>query len=389
MTELPQPSAGQLQIHEALLAGIVAEIDTSAGMDFCRYMHRCLYEPGLGYYQNPYQKLGEAGDFTTAAEISSDYASCLATQISRLPAPVSGASILEFGGGTGQLACDLLLALQRLGVEPANYLLLDVSGDLRSSQKAAVDSQLPVKLRDKVLWPDELPTGLTGVVIANELFDAFPVERFRIERGEALREYVVLQDGQLQREFRAHCEVADRVDQLQAYTGERLAEGYESEFCPLLAPWWASLGDVLHTGVVLASDYGQERSEYYSLKRDGGSVRCFYRHRVHDNPWIYAGIQDITADVDFTAVTEAATAAGFELQGYTPLSQFMLALGVLESFGALQQQRDKLGQLAASGQLKRLLLPEEMGDRFKVIGFSKGLDGTLDGFTFADYTRLL
>jgi len=248
---------------------------------------------------------------------------------------------------------------------------------------------LPANLRERVEWAETLPTALTGVVIANELFDAFPVERFRLSQGEVLREYVIRHDRQLKQAFRAHREVAAQVEHIQTYTGDRLADGYESEFCPMLEPWWQSLDEVLHAGVVLVCDYGQARSEYYSPARERGTLRCFYRHRVHDDPHRFAGIQDITADVDFTAVTEAAVGAGFELQGYTPLSQFMLSLGVLDGLAAKQQHLGVTRQLAASGQIKRLLLPEEMGERFRVIGFSKRVDQLMSGFSVADQSRLL
>jgi SAM-dependent MidA family methyltransferase len=389
MTELPLPTDEQLQIHQLLLQRIIAEIESNGGIDFCRYMQICLYEPGLGYYLNSFPKLGERGDFTTAAEMSNDFAGCLAAQIAAMPPSVAEGTMLEFGGGSGKLACDIMLALDERGLRPAHYLLLDVSADMRARQRATVETLLPGDLRQRVEWVESLPTSLTGVVIANELFDAFPVERFRVSHGLVNREYVVADGQRLLPEFRPHKEVAAEVARIQSYTGDVMADAYVSEYCPMLAPWWRSLDEVLHTGAVLACDYGLGRAEYYASGRDGGTLRCFYRHRVHNDPLSYAGIQDITADVDFTAVTEAAVGAGFELQGYTPLSQFMLSLGVLDDFSTKSSHLGLADQVAASGQLKRLLLPEEMGDRFKVIGFSKRIDEAMPGFQLADHTRLL
>ena len=184
-------------------------------------------------------------------------------------------------------------------------------------------------------------------------------------------------------------QVHDHVLTIQTDIGRNLAEGYESEYCALLDAWWQSLVDTIDKGAVLICDYGSDRRQYYSEKKPTGTLRCFYRHTLHDDPFARPAVQDITADVDFTAVTIAATTAGMELQGYSPLSEFMLSLDVLAHHQQKLQSLDTREQIQATGELKRVIMSQEMGDRFMVIGFSKGLDVALNGFARADWSRLL
>jgi len=129
---------------------------------------------------------------------------------------------------------------------------------------------------------------------------------------------------------------------------------------------------VITRGAVIVCDYGAERRRYYASDKSEGTLRCFFRHGVHADPFAFPAVQDLTTDVDFTAVTISATEADFDLQGYTPLSEFMLR-----------------EQLAKTSDLKKVILSQEMGDRFKVIGFSKGLGIAMIGFSRADWSRLL
>ena len=144
----------------------------------------------------------------------------------------------------------------------------------------------------------------------------------------------------------------------------------------------------MQTGAVIICDYGADRRQYYSAKKPTGTLRCFFRHTLHDDPFARAGVQDITADVDFTSVAIAATDAGMELQGYSPLTEFMLSLGVLDHHAQKLQSLSEYDQLAATSQLKKVIMSQEMGDRFMVIGFSKGIELPLSGFFRADLSLI-
>ncbi|OED35444.1 hypothetical protein AB833_29905 [Chromatiales bacterium (ex Bugula neritina AB1)] len=387
--ELPPLDADQAAISKALRQTLIGDIQANGAMRFSEYMHRCLYEPQLGYYVNGLAKLGRDGDFVTAPELSDNFAFCIARQAAEVLESIGGGDLLEFGGGSGRLAVDVLCELEKTGTVPEHYFLLDVSGELQQRQRQLVASELPTRLAGKVCWVDGFVPDFKGVAIANELFDAFPVDQFCIEDGGAKVVYVDYIDGQICTVLKPDESVAAHVSALQADIGQQLPEGYRSEFCPLMHGWWASLAESMACGVILVCDYGCERSRYYSALRSSGSLRCFLRHTVHSNPLINQAVQDITADVDFTAVAESAIRGGLVLEGFTSLSDFLLSLGALDR---LEEKLDGLNEserLRITGNFKQLILPEEMGERFMVAGFSKAVEPALSGFSGSDLSRLL
>jgi len=360
----------------------------SGPMRFSEYMHRCLYEPQLGYYVNGVSKLGADGDFITAPELSVDFAHSVALQCAEVLS-VSGGGVMEFGGGSGRLAVDVLLELDRLQTLPERYYLLDVSAELQAAQQQLIGGELPDRLASLVCWVDRFVDGFCGVVLANELFDAFPVEQFCMVDGVANLICVDWIGDRFSSVCVADEKLAAHVSALQHSVGVSFDDGYVSEFCPVLSPWWQSLSDSLERGTVLVFDYGSERARYYSKQRSSGSVRCFYRHTVHSDVFIYQGVQDVTADVDFTALAEAALGSGFELEGFTSLSGFLLSLGVIDRLQQNSETLDDVSRFQVTGKAKQLLLPEEMGERFMVAGFSKNIGPALRGFSLSDYSRLL
>lgn len=385
---LPQLDPALAEINDQLVQLLAEEMQARGPMRFSEYMHRCLYEPGLGYYVNGLSKLGVDGDFVTAPELSEDFAHCVANQCAEVLA-ISGGGIMEFGGGSGRLAVDILCELDRLQSLPEQYFLLDVSGDLQNTQRQLIQAELPDHLASRVCWVDKFVDDFCGVVLANELFDAFPVEQFCIVDDVAMLGCVDWTGDQFVTTRIADDKTVEHVSALEAAVGGPFDNGYVSEFCPVLAPWWKSLADSLQCGTVLVFDYGSERSRYYSTLRSSGSVRCFYRHTVHSDVCIYQGVQDITADVDFTALAEAAISTGFELEGFTSLSSFMLSLGAIDRLQKNTEGLDDRERFRVTGKAKQLLLPEEMGERFMVAGFSKNITPALRGFSLSDLSRLL
>jgi SAM-dependent MidA family methyltransferase len=361
------------------------EMDRQGGwIPFVRFMELALYAPGLGYYSAGARKFGPEGDFITAPEVSSLFAECLAGQCAQVLEQLGHGNLLELGAGTGALAVDLLKALARQGRLPERYLILEVSADLRERQQRLLKAQLP-ELRDRVYWLDALPAErIRGVVLANEVLDALPVHRFRIEDG-GISEYDVAWEGE---RFVWHtgvaCEVLSQdVTRLQELLSEPLAPGYTSELNLAVGPWVGSLSALIEAGAMLLIDYGFPRHEYYHPERIEGTLMCHYRHRAHPDPLILVGLQDITAHVDFSAVAECAQGAGLEVAGYTTQAHFLLACGLLEHV-----QRLSAGDICAAWELaqqvKVLTLPSEMGELFKVIALTRGITGPLLGFTLSD-----
>lgn len=388
MTDLPAPSQQALELSAELAVIIRREIDSAGGsIPFSRYMELCLYTPGLGYYSAGQRKFGSGGDFVTAPEISPLFGRCLANACSVALASLQGGDILEFGAGSGQLAIDVLGELERLACLPERYLILERSAELRQRQQQAIQNQLP-QLLDRVVWIDALPTaGFRGVMLANEVLDAMAVERFQWD-GKAANLFHVSCDGD-----GFHWHLQQHRDAVTAavesfVSASQLQPGYISEVNIMLPAWLQSVAAVLEQGVMLLIDYGYPRHEYYHPQRSSGTLMCHYRQRAHNDPFLWPGLQDITAHVDFTAVAEAALAADLEVTGYTTQTYLLLDCGL----DALLQQAgptDSSRYIELAQQAKTLILPGEMGERFKCIGLTRGMTTAIPGFRMQDYRNRL
>ena len=379
---LPEPGEDASAHSRALLETIRRELEQRGGrMPFDRYMELALYAPGLGYYTAGARKFGAAGDFVTAPEVSPLFGCCLARQAQQVLQALGGGDLLEFGAGTGRLAVDILAELERLDCLPERYRIVDLSPDLRARQRATLAAELP-HLLDRVVWMDGFPeSGFRGVVVANELLDAMPVHRFRIAGAEIREQFVEWSDGHLAGVWDSI--QSPGLEAAVARLGLRSPEPYESEINLRAVPWLQELSEVLMAGAVLLIDYGYPRSEYYHPQRTAGTLMCHYRHRAHADPLLYPGLQDITAHVDFTALAEAGQAAGLALGGFTTQTHFLLACG-LDRMVADSDPNDVQAHLTLVQGVKRLTLPSEMGERFKVLALSRGLDAPLLGFAGRD-----
>jgi SAM-dependent MidA family methyltransferase len=388
----PTPSAAAQAHSERLAATLRDEIEAAGGaIPFRRYMEQALYAPGLGYYAAAGgDALARAGDFVTAPELSSVFARCLARQCAEVLNGLGGGDLLEPGAGSGALAAQLLLALEALDALPKRYRILEPSAELQTRQHATLTARAP-HLVARVEWISAWPGAFAGVVLANEVLDAMPVEGFRITPdGPEQRCTRVQAGGALADTWRpAPAALARAIAHIEADLGRALPSGYVSEYQPTLGGWFAGLAESLQAGAVLLIDYGYVRQEYYLPERTMGTLVCTRAHGAHDDPYSWPGLTDITAFVDFTAVTEAATAAGFELEGFTPQAQFLIANGLASEAGAALAQADEREHLQTTQQIKRLTLPDAMGEKFNVIGFSRGLEARLSGFELQDLSRRL
>lgn len=347
-------------------------------MDFARYMHLALYSPGRGYYTGGARKFGMAGDFVTAPEISPLFGQTLARQAAQVLQQTQG-RLLELGAGTGKLCAQLLLELQRLGILPAQYLILEVSAYLREVQQQTLLEMLPAELLSRVQWLDGLPENFKGLVLANEVLDALPVHI--VQAGEnGQQELGVTSEGEVFRWKAGEITSNGLKDKASALN---LPAGYKTEICLVAHGLLASLAGMLAEGVLLLIDYGFPRHEYYHAQRSQGTLMCHYRHYAHDDPFHYPGLQDITAHVDFTAVAEAGVASGLQLQGYCSQAQFLINCGIT---GLLQQvsPSDAAVYAAVAAQAQKLLSPAEMGELFKVIALGKNFNEPLLGFVQGD-----
>ena len=392
---LPTPDATATAHSARLLEVISAEIAAARGaISFARFMELALYAPGLGYYCAGARKFGAAGDFITAPELSPLFSRCIARQCHDILNALGGGRIMELGAGSGIMAADLLEELQALQALPEQYAILERSAELRERQQQTLLERVP-KLLERVVWLDNLTSApFRGVILGNEVLDALPVERFRITTQGVRRLSVGMNEAQqlVWLEGAEDVAVSSAVAQIEADLSSPLAEGYSSEYVPHLREWLAAIAEPLSAGAVLFIDYGYPRREFYHPERTAGTLICHYRHRAHDNPLLLPGLQDITANVDFTAVADAALAAGLEIAGYVTQNYFLFGCGLMdllseEAADAARPLTTSL--LEQSGQVKRLTLPGEMGERFQAIAFTRNLDIPLRGFARGDQRHRL
>jgi SAM-dependent MidA family methyltransferase len=382
MSDFPLPDTTALEHSAQLAASIREEIAAHGSIAFSRFMERCLYTPGLGYYSAGSAKFGSEGDFVTAPELGPLFAMCVAQAV----APVlrqlgQQARFLEIGGGSGAFAEAALKHFLQMDALPARYMILEPSADLRERQRERLQQQLPPTVFDCIEWLNTPPEqNWNGVLFANEVIDALPTPRFVIRNGEVYEEGVML-DGEgrfIRCEKPADMLLTAAVRHVEQYLQRPFSDGYRSELLPQLPYWIQAVMGGLQSGAMLFVDYGYPRSEYYLPERDDGTLRAFYRHRLHNNVYAWPGLQDITASVDFTALAEAGTGAGFDLAGYCTQARFVLGNGLADRLREMEERMEERNDAALSlksaNEAKRLTLPTEMGERFQAMGFARDVD---------------
>ncbi|MGF6722618.1 SAM-dependent MidA family methyltransferase [Paraburkholderia sp. GAS41] len=382
---LPAPGPTALGQSEALAEQIRAEIAQAGGwLPFDRYMERALYAPGLGYYGGGSVKFGrrpeDGSDFVTAPELSPLFAATLARPVAQALEASDTRHLMEFGAGTGKLAAGLLTALDALGAQFDTYSIVDLSGELRERQRMTIEADAPA-LAGRVRWLDALPQQFEGVIIGNEVLDAMPVRLFAHTDGVWHERGVTLREGEF--------EFADRpvgLPQDVEFLTEIEVDGeYVTETHEAARAFTRTICTMLTRGAALLIDYGFPRHEYYHAQRAQGTLMCHYRHRAHGDPFVYPGLQDITAHVEFTGIAEAGVETGADLLGYTSQARFLLNAGITEVLGEIDPA-DTGRFLPAANSVQKLLSEAEMGELFKVIAFSRGIEETLDAFSSGDRT---
>lgn len=383
--DLPSPSQEDAYRSQALTAFIKQKIASIGHITFADFMESALYHPEYGYYTSPRFALGKEGDFTTAPEISPVFAQCFAHQCQPIILELGDADILELGAGSGKLAADLLKELHALNCLPQHYYIFEISETLRNKQKAYLQQTCP-DFFARITWLETLPEKLTGIIIANEVLDALPFNCIRFEKDEIKERVVCWENEQFAWKIKpASPELQSIAAEIDMQCG--LAGNYESEVNLQLSAFVRDVANTLERGVILFSDYGYGQHEYYHPQRNQGTLTCFYQHRKHDNPFLWPGLQDITAHVDFTRVIEIAFENGCTLGGFTTQTGFLLACGLTTIADELKKTLNPVDEFKLNQAIKILTLPSEMGETIKVMGLIKNLEITLLGFNLYDRSR--
>lgn len=380
MSPLPLPDA-DAQAHSAQLRQLIQRQFFAAGgaIAFSQFMELALYAPGWGYYSAGASKFGASGDFVTAPELGPLFAACVADAVAPVLRQIGGhAQFVELGGGSGAFAEVALKRLLSIDALPDRYCILEPSADLRERQQLRLRERLSPLVFELVEWierPLEMPWQ--GVLFANEVVDALPTPRFAMRGGEVYEEYVALDgEGRFRLEDRpADALTTAAVRHLERYLSRDFPDGYRSEVLPQLPYWLQAVMGGLDRGAMLFVDYGYPRAEYYQPQRSDGTLRAFRRHHVVQDVLAWPGLQDITASVDFTALAEAGTHAGFEFAGYCTQADFLIGNGLEQRLGeADARAKDETARMRFRNEVKRLTLPGEMGERFQAMGFARGVD---------------
>ena len=389
-SSLPIPDPNARSHSEKLTTYIKNLIDEQAGtIGFDEYMNTVLYQPGLGYYSAGCQKFGSDGDFVTAPEVSKLFSKCLASQCSQILDDFEESAILEIGAGTGVMARDLLLDLDQCNSLPDKYYIFEISADLKQKQQRLLKQSIP-KYIDNIIWLDTLPEAkIKGLIIANEVLDALPVKRFKKESNLFKEVKVTFSNNKFcWTNTTAEPELLDSLMKLEKQLPTSFPNNYYSEKNINLKIWLDSVQSVIEEGVILFIDYGYAASDYYHPNKSDGNLLCHYQHNSHNNPFFYPGLQDITSSVDFTAVAQYAEELGLHVKGYNNQTYFLFGCG-LEDLIPDMDSLDIKSQVMIAQQLRMLTMPDEMGERFKVIALAKKYNKKLLGFSIMNQRNQL
>lgn len=371
------PSVAVPASDPGLLARIRQEIREHGPMTFARFMAMALYDPEAGYYTAGATQAGpgRAGDFLTAPEGHPIFGWALSRHVESVWLALDRPGrfvVREHGAGRGALAAGLLDGLRRSGSELLEALRYQAV-DIAPSRLAALDERmrsagLAVLLEPATDAPED------GAVLANELLDALPVHRVEgSPSGELLERYVEMAEGGSLGEISGPLSTPALAERLDA-EDIRLEPGQVAEICLALDGWIRDAAATVARGELLLIDYGRPAAKLYQPGR-GSTLRAYTRHRVHADPFVAIGRQDLTAHVDLTAVERAAGTAGLETLGRTTQAQLLANLGAGELLVGLQSEAGITlkSYLEARSALVRMLDPRATG-AFAVLAFGRGLD---------------
>ena len=351
---------------------------------FDQFMDIAMFAPGRGYYDSVNRIFGNEGDFTTAPEISPLFGQCIAKQILQVMEHLGQTNILEFGAGSGVLAQTILTELKKHDRLPENYYIYDISPTLRKRQFSRLKDNVP-DLLDKLVWLDDIPENFCGIIIANEVLDTMPVHRVVFRKNRNYEEtYVAIKNGKLVLEDGplSCIELKNEMDNVMRLWPD-IKDGYRTEINLGLKQWTTKVSQMLEKGLILLIDYGFTRREYYQPLNYQGNLMCYFQHQPHGDPLLYPGIQDVTCHVDFSLVAESFRQQGLHVAGYSNQGFFLAGCGLEAMYQELDTSDEKKF-INETCCLEQLIMPNGMGEIFKVLGLTKGIDEDLIGFSVAN-----
>lgn len=369
------------QTEDARLKEIILERIRARGrITFAEYMAACLYEPGLGYYTSPGRKVGAAGDFYTSSNVHGAFGRLIARELCRMWETMgspAGFAIVEAGAGGGRLALDILDAIAEIApqmYESLAYRLIEAEPTLKETQRLTLAKHL-----EKLVWnsPADLSEGrlrFTGCLLSNELIDAFPVHMVEMT-ADGLREVYVTEGGDGFAEF-LDIPSAPELETYLMRLDISLDEGQRAEINLNALRWLESAAKALERGYLLTIDYGYQAAEMYGPMRRNGTLLCYFRHAIEEDPYIRPGLQDMTSHVDFTTLMERGEEFGLHKIWFGEQYRFLMACGLMEEMMAMEARAETDEErLKNRLAMKKLIMTDGgMGDTFRVLVQAKRVE---------------
>lgn len=340
-------------------------------VSFRQFMEWALYHPEYGYYTRSVDNVGKSGDFYTSPRVGTVFGEMLAQSMARWATTFSrdSWSVVEFGGGDGKLARDILQALASIETDRTlnAYTIVEASADCRKRGKRRLDDE-------RVRWVSRFERKLIRspvVVIANEFVDALPVHRLRFSSGGWKEIYVTWND-----EKQAFAEILApyEAEAVKAYIEEERppeVEGYTVEVNVTAREWLKQLAEAIDEGFVLIIDYGYDKGNLWRPERRAGTLMCYYRHRAHENPYVLIGEQDLTTHVNFSSLKRWGEQFGFREVCWLTQGEFLKKEGILERLVAHTDPNPFSEVAKRNRAIRQLVAPEGMGGVFKVLLLGK------------------
>lgn len=341
------------------------KIDKEGAINFAEFMQQALYHPDYGYYTSALQKFGPKGDFITAPEIGSLFAKCMARQIIEILEGgfITELNIVEYGAGTGKLAIDLVAELNKLKKKVNSYTIVEISPYLQKTQQENIKLHKVDKYTN-FFWKQEISDNFNGIVVANEVLDAFPVRCFKYKNNSLFElgvKYNKDNDMFVWQEMEPSSELTESVNKLELSDEIKSSSEYISEINLNMRLFFNCLAAKIKQAALIFVDYGFLRHEYYHFDRDQGTLVAHKEHKVSSNVLISPGLQDLTAHVDFTLLNELAIENKFDCFYYSNLANFLLENQLIDIVNDMEQN------LQLNQEINLLTSPAEMGELFKVM----------------------
>ena len=352
---------------------LLNKIELNQKILFSEFMNQSLYHPDYGYYTNKANIFGDQGDFITSPITSSIFGECISNEFINIIRYQKTSSILELGGGDGSLAISILKHLKKNKSLPDKYIILEISENLINYQKERVKKELPNDY-NIFKWVTNLEeVKINGLVIANEFFDAVPTERFRVKNSKLETLYIESNNQSFNYIWdESSDDFSNELSRAKNNHNIDFSDGYVSELNLNNSKWINLIDKSMESGVLFITDYGYHSQEYFLQDRSEGTLVCIHQHKSNFDPLSNIGNQDISSFVNFSHLKNLSVNTDLTVSGYLSQSSFLINLNILGIYQSKEYDGDEA--LIESNKLKNILLPNTMGELFKVLVMQKNID---------------